>query len=388
MLHKVMFKGNIKKANCPLLIIYFDGTVGDISCSNPFAGESVIKYKVRTGADKAFKSLQRSYQLAVIRRMSSSKFSKFLEYFAKKGVHFDAIYKDCRTDTRATLINYSRIIKDFNCFHKTPIQSLILNHYDAESSFNQLPEIQPELLYSSNNTKTFLIPHLKLSEPNIPDMQRILNAMLNLCSSTTKPQADCANNAETCLNPSVEGCRKVRSRSAVSVPLDKEFVEVGGEWRGEAEIGLYNRWAAINYKINKDKRQSVDGEKNKASKTEMISNLMTSKLTAYDCLRLANQYSKLTESVYGKLSEAAKSEAKIEMKKNFYINYLGSMQKDNHGRALIFPYSNIGVNKKTSELIATEKYALPYLNLNVFLQRKNPAVLVKRKSYISETKFL
>ena len=85
------------------------------------------------------------------------------------------------------------------------------------------------------------------------------------------------------------------------------------------ELYLYDRLISIKEKSNKDKEKNKEKNKGKLGKSEMISSLMSSNLAGVNCLHLANQYSRIVNSRYGEVSEAAMAE--ITYKEIPYYEY-------------------------------------------------------------------
>ena len=428
---------NIKE-NMPLLIVNFDGLIGDIYCPNLFAGESVIKYVVRAGTEKALSALQIRYQIAVVRQMKGCRFNKFKEIFAKKGIEFDAVYKDIR-EHKELPQDYTQIIEDF-CVRKDTANSVIVlipvysepnTLTDASILDNINVSQMPLLPYTENlaSCVALIVPHMKLSN-NVPSLEQIaksvddisvilaMNKKLPDISPTEKhgkrilpsipsPEkhgkySQCEGSSPSFKRPSLGSQRNTYANTdKKSVPpknltfdklfslrnkdlyvfhssiLHRRVCEVF-----EKETTLWNRWLEV---ISKRKAAVIEPEKGKAVKAEMISNLLNSNIKAYTCLHLANQYSKIVQSVQGKLSEAAIAEISNDQSKPEHMNYLKTYiekMSEKDGTSIFICMGISLGSTRQAELIATEPYAAPCYNLNGFFTKKPAAITgVRKKSY-------
>ncbi len=110
---RIAFYRAEERAGLPLVILQFEGTLGDVQCQAVFNAGCGVSYYVRAGCDKAVKTLLARCQVAVVRTMRDSRYRPFREHFAKRGIIFDAEYKDRRGSARYPQ-DYTQILRDFS----------------------------------------------------------------------------------------------------------------------------------------------------------------------------------------------------------------------------------------------------------------------------------
>jgi len=357
------------------MIINFEGVIGDITCTNPFIESTLVKYVLRPGAEKGLKILQAKYQLIIVRQMSSKKFNKFIEYFNKRSIHFDAVYK-----SKGQPIDYSMIFKEFI----VDTHAVILNSHETELGSSLLEHAAKLPLCSVNNVFVLLVPHLKLV--SLPSLEQIANSIDFIFPFTNTKYEDGGlleedkrmemnlykNLASTLKSP----YQRSRPKSTIPRKLYPLHCEIFSFQTNiiyqhiikvlQKQIYLYNRWQDI-----RSKRQTKL-TKNKTAKSEMLSNLMNSNLAAYDCLHLADQYSKQINIIRGKLSEAAIEEQKIVIPE---VKLKDSVTE--YQNVLVLSTSG---GSENLDIIFTEQYESPYLNISKMFCKKGNAPAGRKKT--------
>jgi len=344
------------------MIIHFDGVIGDFSCTNIFTNNPIIKYIIRQGSEDALKFLQRKYQLAIIRRMSSTHFNKFEEYFNKHGIEFDGIYKDRRVDSKMMQCDYTRIFKDFG----DSVQNIVLGCYNVEIDSYQIfnnycvGEIQCSL--GKSKSITMLVPYLGLTMSS-PNMQMICKSIDVIANTMIEN-----NGLNVVKVQRIDKTLVTFINSLIGIQNDQLQDHINNILTKERE--LYKRWV----EIKKKQLINEDIEKKKQVKSDMISNMMSSKVDAYRLIHLANQYSKIVGSVYGELSQAAIAESYCEKES------LKCLENVNVGKVNgLIVLVGIGNGSKGIEIIGVEKYLAPYINLSRLFQKKVPMTISSKK---------
>eukprot|EP00826_Nyctotherus_ovalis_P064010 TRINITY_DN9383_c0_g9_i1.p1 TRINITY_DN9383_c0_g9~~TRINITY_DN9383_c0_g9_i1.p1 ORF type:complete len:356 (-),score=49.92 TRINITY_DN9383_c0_g9_i1:167-1234(-) len=355
------------------MIIHFDGVLGDFTCNNMFAENATVKYVIRYGAEAGLKFLLRKYQLAIIRKMTSTHFTKFKEYFSKRGIEFNAVYKDCRSNCKMIPHNYKRIYKDFG----NSVQSVVLGCYNTEMNNYQtlgnscIGEIQS---YVSNDKNiSMLIPHLKLGA-GISTSMELISKSIDVIVKTIENHSGIHTNSSSNPYKADAVLASFIANNLLAIYTDQFQTQISKILAMESE--LYKRWL----EARRRKKMLTEGEeelgKKKQVKNEMISSLMTSKVEAYRLVHLANQYSRIVESVHGGLSQAAIAETKCSESFDWLRNVKEEKSKADGVLLLLTPGNN---NSKAVEVIAAEKHSAPYLNLATFFQKKSSVAAGSKK---------
>eukprot|EP00826_Nyctotherus_ovalis_P019196 TRINITY_DN15875_c0_g1_i1.p1 TRINITY_DN15875_c0_g1~~TRINITY_DN15875_c0_g1_i1.p1 ORF type:complete len:225 (-),score=49.61 TRINITY_DN15875_c0_g1_i1:53-727(-) len=149
------------------------------------------------------------------------------------------------------------------------------------------------------------------------------------------------------------------------------------------EIYLYNRWQAIKAKRQVTRDRAMEVSKNKTVKTEMMSELMGSKLAAYDCLHLANQYSRLVGLMCGKLSEAAIEESKTVVSEESQAQSLKECLNE-YENVFVLSASKSTMNGDL-DVILTEQYSFPYINLSKTFCKRASALAGRKRTFDPES---
>jgi len=356
------------RSQLPIIIINFDGVIGDVICSNPFDKHPTVSYMVRREADKGLKILQEKCRLIIVKQMKE--FSKFKSYFKKKGIIFDGVFEDSRRDI------YPR---DYLSIAGKPV--LVLSCYDIEpdSSYNEdfLLNITTGQWSLDSDVITILVPHLRMTKSTTPNMESIARAVCRVLENFP---------AEVILHNKAE-MRVIKKSKAISpkLPLRDPLLDKLSSLNNEffilhtdviykkmekslkEEIEWNNRREEIRVKrMNKE----LQGHSKKVKHKEMLAELMNSNLEKYDCIHLVNQFSK-TEIEY--LSEAAlkeiSSEGLTSSQLTIFQQLLSKNAKKTKGLYLIL--LNTRMNNKAFEIIGTESYKPPYVNLNSWFPKKN-----------------
>jgi len=293
---------------------------------------------LRKGTEKYLKHLHDEYQLAIIRKMGGKKFMKFERYLRNSGIEFDAIYKDNRKDSKDCPQDYDCIMKDFEKFNNEnnrPV--LLLTPHDVDiDSYNEILEtIHLGQILFNNSFVTLLVPHMKFSG-----------------SITVKRIYKAVNKINTA---------KVISKDSLGEELlvfktNFFYKKLKAEANNEAQ--LLNRLTEL-----KEKRKNKVRVADKGVNLEMISEFMSTNLTAYNCIHLANQYSRLINSVYGNMSKAALIDNKLTHTIKEHVNI------SNEVITLII-LKDLKEVIKVPKVIAMEEYRMPWLNLNSYCQKK------------------
>jgi hypothetical protein len=97
-------------SNKPLLLLNFEGVLGQ--WYRPGYGEPYEVY-FRQGWEQGVKILMEMFLVVLITSLCKEKRGKVLDIFTTKGVCFDAIYKQRKTDGTSFELDYSQIIQDF-----------------------------------------------------------------------------------------------------------------------------------------------------------------------------------------------------------------------------------------------------------------------------------
>lgn len=322
----------------PLLILNFDGLLGYCARSDPFADNCEIKYFLKEGAEKHLKHLQEKYQIAVIRRMSGAKFFKFEQYLTSHGITFDATYKDDRKNVRECPQDYDLIVKDFE-LSNVGRPTVILAPHDTEiessESHKILDTIHTGQVQFDSSFVTILIPHIKLN--STPSFKQITNIVMNL---------------NTILKYSL-------TNDFFAFRTDHFYKRLAAEQ--ESEGRLARRWAEA-----RERRRNRGRSAGRPGKLELISELMGTNLAAHSCLQLASQYSRLVNTVYGKMSEAAAHEM---ASKTFYRIRKPVRVKAEIVTVLLL-YNAEAARRANPKVVATEAYETPCISLGSFCQKK------------------
>ena len=382
----------MKKTDLPLLIINFDGVIGDILYLNPFSKQSYIKLILRKNTEKAFKFLGERYQIALLKRMKNKHFNKFKTYFSKQGIYFDAIYNDDRTTDNKYPLDYSNIIKDFS-----RNEAIVLSCYDIDAECNNesiLSTIgtgQLPLCAGNFNIMTVLIPHIKLTQPTMPNMEQIASSINKITqiinSESPKIIKKNINVNQQFVKSHIHIKRSIISLSKVNEKefppekfrsLNNEFFIFRTDYLHKWITEKYHNELKLELRLKSKKaiRKAKIFENSKPIKRkhEILSKLIKSKLNVYTCIHLANQFKGME---YGKLSEADNEEVVNNEQSIDRLEYLRIASKKSENEVLFFVIKNTNLNyQKTMEVIEIEEKNIPYLDLSKLLSKR---IIIRKK---------
>lgn len=114
---RIIFQQRAGMCRATLIIIYFDGVIGEPFRTSLF-GKNDIHYYLRNSnfeleSLEGIQWLMKYFQIAIIFGMKKKNFEIYNNYFSSKGIKFDAIYKRNKT-YNLYLQDYSQILFDFN----------------------------------------------------------------------------------------------------------------------------------------------------------------------------------------------------------------------------------------------------------------------------------
>ena len=337
-----------------MIIINFEGVIGDLLFPNIFMENCMLKYIIRPEIESGMKLLKAKYNVIIVRKMENLRFKKFYEYFHKRGIEFDGIYINGKKNTELILTDYDIITKDFpHCDRIT-----ILESYDIDPDWinKSLKNSFVNKCISNKNITIVLVPHIKLFEYIFVTMEDISKFIILL----NQKMSDTKSSLET-------QCAITKKSKYKFIFLEGTILKDKFQAICMRELELYNRWLELRNK-KKVQIETTEIDKNRAVKNEMISSLMSSNVEAHNCIHLANQYFKIVESVYGKISEAAIAE--IKSKEILYYNETIKPKSTTAINNKLYLIMNSGNIRRNVEVISIEKYIPVYINLNGFFSKK------------------
>lgn len=386
----------------------------------------LLKYNIRQGSEKMLKLLAAKYQLILVIQMKYVKYQKFKEYFEKKGIEFDAVYKDFRKEFIKTPQDYSQIFMDFEFNQKCSNSCIILTTHDSDLEISAKHQQNSMKLFNSlnmrqipiNNSENFpkyaiiVLPHMKIqsSYVNMEHLTKSIEKIINLLQTNNDfnkgiSPKDKAQEKSTKSPTNIQRSFHVPAMNSKKSPSKKSLKDLVLEkfsclnkefniyytdyvYQHTKEIIKFENTLLSHYNELQNKRKSaIDHEKTKTTKTEIMNDLMNKKLEAYTCLHLANQYSKIVESVYGKLSEAAMLEINDEnLPTKSHYSYLSDFfnkanEESFNSLILILNTPHFGGASRQPETILSEPYNAPYLQLNMFFPKKPMVAAPRKKSF-------
>lgn len=191
---RLFFRRRLEMANKNLIVINFEGVIGDIFKENIWQDQEEALH-LRKGAKKALRHLLQSFQVVLFFHTSRVNYNKVLNYFSSKSINFDGAYcsennarwaTKCKGKFKKTLKysehmqNYSQISMDFGIQNEVLGKMLILtsiwldhDEYFAAGlnliikNFQSIPQYLCKAVPVSNNPDTLLPITLALPDPRI-----------------------------------------------------------------------------------------------------------------------------------------------------------------------------------------------------------------------------
>ena len=182
---RIYFRRRESMLNSSLVIINFEGILGEIQKYPIFDINAKHGLYLRQGVIKGIKKLMNKFQVVLVSSKIEQRIREVLNYFKSEGVYFDGVYTRQENEIKNDIyFSYSQIFEDFKiCPENVKWEVLILWPILLENSEIKMRE-SDELLYdeSVNNDKffhvrnifdyrettdvpvTLLVPHL-LSQP-------------------------------------------------------------------------------------------------------------------------------------------------------------------------------------------------------------------------------
>ena len=100
--------------NMPLIIINFEGIIGEILTLPLFDPEAKTGLYIKSGVIENMKRLSSKFQLAIVTGIDDTKFSKIMKFFKSHKIVFDAVYfRKILENTEDLFSEYSHIFTDF-----------------------------------------------------------------------------------------------------------------------------------------------------------------------------------------------------------------------------------------------------------------------------------
>ena len=100
--------------NMPLVIINFEGIIGEILTLPIFSPDAKKGLYLKNGVIENMKRLFNKFQLAIVTEIDSNRFMKILDYFKIYNIIFDGVYIREKTEESGELFSeYSHIFNDF-----------------------------------------------------------------------------------------------------------------------------------------------------------------------------------------------------------------------------------------------------------------------------------